>query len=628
MLASWGYNITIHPLLLELQQIVDEEFLGEGSIMFYVDDGNLIAPHHVMLRLLQHLLHAGPTYGYKIKKNKGHYCIGHCDTMAEAQERWNNLRDLGFQEDIISLHPDNVEDQSPEGRLESQKKYGIKILGSFVGHFEFVRTQLQEYLDNLRKVADKLRSYPDLQGRMLLFRYCFCKKPYHLLRTIPPTTMFSFIRDFEDMKADMLKEFMGIPDAENLPEAVFDMCCLPIQQGGLDIQCLYEVAMAAYSASMAAFLRSSEEDVTILMRQEIDTYEGGGQLFDRNDDSHVYHIQQFKLAVSVLNTEQKAFREAVNEILQLEDSPNHSVQSQLTARLTERRMQTMEENMLLTSLKWWMSLRCDTAGKWLEAIPKMAKFRLSSEAFRTALCYRYLLPIPNLVAGSRCMCKRKPALDSTGHHLATGCGLHNTRKQNHDALVIELDDILSYAGFWTKREELGCFQMADPDDNKRPDISVLNPVNCKHPKLVLDVSVTSPLEGAEKGILRPPKSRRRALIKDAAANTRFQQKKQLYGACAEASGLGFLPIIFESTGRLHEQGKRFLKAVAKKASAVKKIRADVLYRFFLKRLSCCLYRGLGESINLRVLRTNSHQPFFFEKHWQDPIVIKHEYVAE
>ena len=122
VLASWGYNITIHPLLLELQQIVDEEFLGEGSIMFYVDDGNLIAPHHVMLRLLD----AGPTYGYKIKKNKGHYCIGHCDTMAEAQERWNNLRDLGFQEDIISLHPDNVEDQSPEGHLRVRRSTGSR----------------------------------------------------------------------------------------------------------------------------------------------------------------------------------------------------------------------------------------------------------------------------------------------------------------------------------------------------------------------------------------------------------------------------------------------------------------------------------------------------------------------
>ena len=64
-----------------------------------------------------------------------------------------------------------------------------------------------------------------------------------------------------------------------------------------------------------------------------------------------------------------------------------------------------------------------------------------------------------------------------------------------------MNQCCKHAGNWTKLEERGCFYLSNPDDNKRGDISINNPSNllCSKEKLILDVSITSPLDGASKG---------------------------------------------------------------------------------------------------------------------------------
>ena len=64
------------------------------------------------------------------------------------------------------------------------------------------------------------------------------------------------------------------------------------------------------------------------------------------------------------------------------------------------------------------------------------------------------------------------------------------------------------------REELGCFRDADPENGKKPDITVINPMlsatndselnlvngDGRIPKLILDVQITSPLKGSQSGV--------------------------------------------------------------------------------------------------------------------------------
>jgi hypothetical protein len=75
---------------------------------------------------------------------------------------------------VICIHPDDDASVRPE-------EYGAVILG-----WKSIRKRLEEYCKELERVADCLLSYPDLQGRWLLFLRCFTAKPIYLFRTVPP----------------------------------------------------------------------------------------------------------------------------------------------------------------------------------------------------------------------------------------------------------------------------------------------------------------------------------------------------------------------------------------------------------------------------------------------------------
>ena len=142
--------------------------------------------------------------------------------------------------------------------VEARRNYGVKILGCFVGDEHYIHSKLAEYLEELKMVARKLDEYPDLQGRMLLFRYCFVTKPIHLLRTLSPRVTALFFAEFEQVKRKVLCKILGIYNTQ-MPNKLYDQCCLPISKGGLGIHQSTEIAPAAYCSSMASWL--AEESV-------------------------------------------------------------------------------------------------------------------------------------------------------------------------------------------------------------------------------------------------------------------------------------------------------------------------------------------------------------------------------
>jgi hypothetical protein len=71
--------------------------------------------------------------------------------------------------------------------------------------------------------------------------------------------------------------------------------------------------------------------------------------------------------------------------------------------------------------------------------------------------------------------------------------------------------------------------------------------------VLLDVSITSPLTGALYGQLDNAVSRELAGQQGKVARKRFQEKTNMYRARVVANGFGFVPIIFESSGHIHDQ---------------------------------------------------------------------------
>jgi hypothetical protein len=257
-------------------------------------------------------------------------------------------------------------------------------------------------------------------------------------------------------------------------------------------------------------------------------------------------------------------------------------------QLVNKRFHAFKDSLSNTKLAWFVSLQSKEAGAWLEAIPKFEKLTMDSNTFRSGLCYRFMLQCPSMINGARCDCEAHTVLDPTARHLATACGKYGYSNDTRDSVVLELQYALQYCGFWIKREERDCFLMADPNDRHIPDLTVINPTDSAFPQVLLDVSITSPLTGALYGQLDNAVSRQLAGQQERMAKKRFQEKTYKYRARVIANGFGFVPIIFESSGHIHNQSKKILQVSVKKAMETRKINLNNAYAYLAKRLPVTL----------------------------------------
>ena len=119
---------------------------------------------------------------------------------------------------------------------------------------------------------------------------------------------------------------------------------------------------------------------------------------------------------------------------------------------------------------------------------------------------------------------------------------------------------------------------------------------------MLDVSVTCPLQYNLQGTLTTI-TRRQANKKGPAAET---AKNKKYLERATRNKLGFLPIIFESTGRVHPKSLELFKTIANKAEESTRIHSENLMCYLMNNLSCTLQRSISTAIISRMRTINSH----------------------
>jgi hypothetical protein len=247
VLATWLYIMSIQPMLKRIIDHVEREFGREEvvHVKFYVDDGNFMAPHHIMLSIISLLENAYDEFGYRLKKNKGSYLLGRCGSAEEANARAQGLVERGFSPEIIKIHPENCEDKDA-----AKVKYGTKMLGAFLGTDEYIQANLREHLGKLRAEAKLLMEYPDVQGRYHLFKMCLMNKPNHLMRTTRPDLMAEFIGEWDKIVMLVIESFFHCA----LDTFTRDNVCLPTSLGGIGIHKPGETYVAAYTASFSEFL--------------------------------------------------------------------------------------------------------------------------------------------------------------------------------------------------------------------------------------------------------------------------------------------------------------------------------------------------------------------------------------
>ena len=594
VLASWLYAMTTYPLLVHMDETIRREFGDQENLQkFYADDGNLNAPRPIMYRMIEILQAEGPKYGYHIKANKGAYLIGKCASCEEAQNVSTHLQQtFRISPNVIQVHPDNVHIDQKEIQ---KKRYGFKVLGSFVGTDEYVKEQLDVYYQSLEDDAVKLMEYPDYQTRMLLFRKSFLSKPVHIFRTIPPDLTEAFVEQFEALKKKIICSIVGFANVDELTDLDYKICRLKFEEGGLSIQDTRIISKSSFVASMVDYHNQYEQCLT---EKLVDVIPGSYL------SKFVQEAQQFVTAECP----------TLQDIMKITRTTSKSTQNQLSEVLSKRMFENVKAEITARSSihrVFFNGLCNHHAGKWLEAMPVHAKLVIVNTKYRAALRYRMNLRPEGFVAGMRCYCHNHPYLDEAGHHLASGCTVGAHTIFVHDNIKNSLNGILRRAGNWTKLEERGMFE-----DGKRPDITIYN-FNGTAMSMLLDVSVTTTTRYNENGVAIPVN------VNDVGkyAEVAKRSKVRKYGEECTARGFGFKAFILESNGYVHPDAVSLLKTVAKASSEVRKLDEDTLFNYYMKLISVSLQIGLAEAIigKLDKLNRRGHRDYALDN--DDQILV-------
>ena len=103
--TSWLYDLTVKPLVAEVQNIVSKE---GGIISTIVDDFSIVSSFDSMIEALKVLVKKGKEVGYFINFDKTQYCMSPVYNKHILQTRVKISLDMGFSIDMIKIHPDSV----------------------------------------------------------------------------------------------------------------------------------------------------------------------------------------------------------------------------------------------------------------------------------------------------------------------------------------------------------------------------------------------------------------------------------------------------------------------------------------------------------------------------------------
>ena len=253
-------------------------------------------------------------------------------------------------------------------------------------------------------------------------------------------------------------------------------------------------------------------------------------------------------------------------------------------------------------LAWYQSIAHSTSGYFLYTCPKNNDLTFNNIEFSTTISLRLFLNIPIISKNQICSCKLHPLIDQTGHHLVTGCKEEGVRQAHHKSTQKTLSKLLTFTGFKNTIEETNCFTRLDPNNKKRPDISIHNPQTIGYENdLLLDISFVSPLIGIQNGNM-VNLSINKAKKDFRASNARYHLKNTKYSELANDNNKKFLPFIIETSGTLHPSAEKLIKDIAKVGAINTNIPFNIIYNYMMKTISCTIQKSFAIRIFSRIYK--------------------------
>ena len=119
-----------------------------------------------------------------------------------------------------------------EEKVEATSKYGLKMLGPFVGSDEFVKANIMKQVESFETRAENLEKVENLQYRFLLLRHCFAPKLTYLLRNTRSDVTTEIVDKFESYKRRIFCGIIG-EDPTLFDNSSWDQIQLAVDNGGM-----------------------------------------------------------------------------------------------------------------------------------------------------------------------------------------------------------------------------------------------------------------------------------------------------------------------------------------------------------------------------------------------------------
>ena len=132
------------------------------------------------------------------------------------------------------------------------REQGLVVLGTPIGHAEFVRHHMRSLLADHRVLLHRLCQVGDLQTAWLLLSMCANPRANFYLRTMAPEDTLEFAAAHDEHMARAVTDLLGTPEDQLAAgQRAREVAQLPLCLGGLGLRCAARMAPAAWWASWA-----------------------------------------------------------------------------------------------------------------------------------------------------------------------------------------------------------------------------------------------------------------------------------------------------------------------------------------------------------------------------------------
>ena len=291
---------------------------------------------------------------------------------------------------------------------------GVRILGTPLGHPDFVRSQLSALSESHDQLLEKVLTIQDLQCAWLLLLFCCgARANYTLLRVVHPELTAGFAAHHDASLRRCLSSLLGVAPAS----IYWDLASLPLCLGGLGLRSATLLARPAFWASWADCLEMIHQRHPTVCAHIVDALHAQHPSFHldgvRASGEHLasagFHAPSWQELAAGVRPEQ------LQDVDMEPGIPRHGWQRAATVPVHGLLIEgTVRPRLSATEKALFRSQGGPLAGIPFLCFPTSRLSRMDSSVFRVLLLRRLWLPLP---PSSRfCRCGRP--LDSSGHHRA------------------------------------------------------------------------------------------------------------------------------------------------------------------------------------------------------------------